>query len=313
MKGGTFSALGRRFSIDEAKITETGGDIADPELEIQARYENAQASVLVLVSGTAKDPQIDLSSSPPMDQDSIAFFLADRQNSRVKGDSEQGSGVDLGNAATSVLGAMLFGKLRSNMADIMPVDVIDIEAGGGDRPPEASVGKYIGDRIFVGYRQRFSPAPTENENEVTVEYARSERGLGTSATVGDKNQGVDGDLDQVTSLMRGRASRFRADHSSRSGSAEGLFLILAKERRGRPLIEDEFAYLFQAQTLARGHLSFPSPPLPEFFEVPRTCSITPRSAAKYLPGHALLLAPNFKRSVRRRICTSLSSWDCSPR
>ncbi len=84
---------------------------------------------------------------------------------------------------------MLFGKLRSSMADIMPVDVIDIEAGGGDRPPEASVGKYIGDRIFIGYRQRFSPAPTENETEGTVEY-EIVRGLGASGTVGEKNQGV---------------------------------------------------------------------------------------------------------------------------
>lgn len=187
VSSGAFSALGRRFSIDNAKITETGGDIANPELEIQARYENAQASVLVLISGSAKDPQIDLSSSPPMDQDAIAFFLA---TGRLQGKATtQGSGVDLGSAATSVVGALLFGKLRSNMADILPVDVIDIEAGGGDRPPEASVGKYVGDRVYIGYRQRFSPAPTENENEATVEYEIS-RGLGATATVGEKNQGV---------------------------------------------------------------------------------------------------------------------------
>jgi len=187
VKGGTFSALGRRFTIDEAKITETGGDVADPELEIQARYENAQASVLVLVSGSAKDPQIDLSSSPPMDQDAIAFFLA---TGRLQGKATtQGSSVDLGSAATSVVGALLFGKLRSSMADIMPVDVIDIEAGAGDRPPEAAVGKYIGERVFIGYRQRFSPGPTENETEGSAEYEIT-RGLAASATVGEKNQGV---------------------------------------------------------------------------------------------------------------------------
>jgi autotransporter translocation and assembly factor TamB len=187
VSSGAFSALGRRFSIDNARITETGGDIADPELEIQARYENAQASVLVLISGSAKDPQIDLSSSPPMDQDAIAFFLA---TGRLQGQATtQGSGVDLGNAATSVVGALLFGKLRTNLADILPVDIIDIEAGGGDRPPEASVGKYVGERVYIGYRQRFSAAPTENESEATVEYEIS-RGLGATATVGEKNQGV---------------------------------------------------------------------------------------------------------------------------
>src|SRR6476619_4164284 len=58
----------------------------------------------------------------------------------------------------------------------------------------------------------------------------------------------------------------------------------------RPQIEDEFVYLFQAKTLAAGRLSYPSPPLPEFFEAAHIL-VVPRFAAKYLPGHALVLAP----------------------
>jgi autotransporter translocation and assembly factor TamB len=48
------------------------------------------------------------------------------------------------------------------------------------------VGKYIGDRIFVGYRQRLIPAPAENTNEARVEYEIS-RSLATAVTVGDRN------------------------------------------------------------------------------------------------------------------------------
>ena len=58
----------------------------------------------------------------------------------------------------------------------------------------------------------------------------------------------------------------------------------------RPNTEDEFVYLFQAKTLASGHLTYPSPPLPEFFEAAHIL-VTPRFAAKYLPGHAAVLAP----------------------
>src|SRR5438067_6965849 len=58
----------------------------------------------------------------------------------------------------------------------------------------------------------------------------------------------------------------------------------------RPSTEDEFVYLFQATTLASGHLTYPSPPLPEFFEAAHIL-VTPRFAAKYLPGHAAVLAP----------------------
>lgn len=58
----------------------------------------------------------------------------------------------------------------------------------------------------------------------------------------------------------------------------------------RPNTQDESVYLFQARTLASGHLTMPSPPLPEFFEAAHIL-VLPRFAAKYLPGHAALLAP----------------------
>jgi translocation and assembly module TamB len=180
---GTFSLLGRKFEIVSAKITETGGDITDPELEIKARYENPQAVVNVNVTGTAKAPQIDLSSSPPMDQDAIAFFLA---TGRVQGRAiQQAGGIDLSSAATSVVGGLLFGQLRKSLAADLPVDVLTIETSQGG-VSQASVGKYIGDRIFVGYRQRLVPAPTENTNEGRVEYEIS-RSYAAAAVVGDRN------------------------------------------------------------------------------------------------------------------------------
>jgi hypothetical protein len=58
----------------------------------------------------------------------------------------------------------------------------------------------------------------------------------------------------------------------------------------RPTVSDEFVYLFQAKTLLAGRLAFPSPPLPEFFEAAHLL-VVPTFAAKYLPGHAAMLAP----------------------
>src|SRR5882762_9690967 len=58
----------------------------------------------------------------------------------------------------------------------------------------------------------------------------------------------------------------------------------------RPSTEDEFVYLFQAKTLAAGRLSYPSPPLPEFFEAAHIL-VVPRFAGKYLPGHPAVMAP----------------------
>ena len=94
------------------------------------------------------------------------------------------------------------------------------------------------------------------------------------------------------------------DTRSRSSRVDGLCALLvvllgaslcmqvfsANKSGARPQIEDEFVYLFQAKTLAAGRLSYPSPPLPEFFEAAHIL-VVPRFAAKYLPGHALVLAP----------------------
>jgi translocation and assembly module TamB len=178
---GSFSALGRRFVIDNAKITETGGDITDPELDIRARFENSKATVNIVISGSAKAPQIDMTSNPPMDQDAIAFFLA---TGRIEGRATQnGGGIDLSSAASSVLGSLLFGQLRKALASVLPVDVLTIETQGTG-VAQASVGKYIGDRVFIGYRQRLTPAPNENTVEGRLEYEIS-RSLTAEATVGD--------------------------------------------------------------------------------------------------------------------------------
>ena len=178
---GTFSALGRRFVIDNAKITETGGDLTNPELDIRAKFESAKATVNIVISGSAKEPRVDLTSNPPMDQDAIAFFLA---TGRIEGRATQnGGGVDLSSAASSVLGSLLFGQLRKTLASVLPVDVLTIETQGTG-VAQASVGKYIGDRIFIGYRQRLTPAPNENTVEGRLEYEIS-KALTAEATIGD--------------------------------------------------------------------------------------------------------------------------------
>ncbi|HEX4382069.1 MAG TPA: translocation/assembly module TamB domain-containing protein [Myxococcales bacterium] len=183
---GSFNALGRRFTIVDAKITETGGDIADPELEVKALYENPQANVTITVSGTATDPKLDMTSNPAMDQDAIAFFLA---TGRIQGRATQsGGGVDLSGAATSVLGSLLFGQVRKELASVLPVDVLTIETGSSG-VSEASVGKYIGDHIFIGYKQRLTTAPNENTSEGRIEYGIS-KSVAAEATVGDRNSDI---------------------------------------------------------------------------------------------------------------------------
>jgi hypothetical protein len=56
-----------------------------------------------------------------------------------------------------------------------------------------------------------------------------------------------------------------------------------------PLDHDEVAYLLQAQIFAMGRWASPPPPMPAFFGQAHVL-VTPVLAAKYAPGHSLLLA-----------------------
>ena len=59
-----------------------------------------------------------------------------------------------------------------------------------------------------------------------------------------------------------------------------------------PVMHDEWAYWTQAGQYAHLRWSVPAPALPEFFEQWYVL-VTPVFAAKYWPGHAMLLAPGF--------------------
>ena len=56
-----------------------------------------------------------------------------------------------------------------------------------------------------------------------------------------------------------------------------------------PVVHDEMAYVLQAQILARLHWSLPSPPMPMAWQQPHVLT-EPRLAAKYYPGHPLVMA-----------------------
>ena len=71
-----------------------------------------------------------------------------------------------------------------------------------------------------------------------------------------------------------------------------VFIVWGGSLSALPLMHDEWAYWTQAGQYAAQRWSLPSPPIPEFFEQLYVL-VTPVFAAKYPPGHALVMAPGF--------------------
>jgi hypothetical protein len=73
-----------------------------------------------------------------------------------------------------------------------------------------------------------------------------------------------------------------------------------------PRIHDEFSYELMSNTLASGHVSNPSPPLPEFFDTFHVL-VRPVYASKYFPAQGLFLAMGEKLAGHPAVGLWLSS------
>jgi len=99
-----------------------------------------------------------------------------------------------------------------------------------------------------------------------------------------------------TTMWRALAARATRCVSSRAAPAVGgvVTALIAwwvwGSLRQVPVYHDESAYLLQAGLFASGRWTAPGPPLPEFFEQYHVI-VAPVFAAKYWPGHALLMVP----------------------
>jgi len=133
-------------------------------LDVEATYENPEATVTVTVAGPVSDPEIRLSSNPPLDEGQIAMLIATGRTEPKVGSSETGlSGEEAGRAA---LGAVATRAFKGLVADKLPLDTIAVDSGA------VRAGKYVTDKIYVGYVRRFEADVEEGENadEMRVEY-----------------------------------------------------------------------------------------------------------------------------------------------
>jgi len=161
---------GRLFHLERGRVTFGGGGWKEGYLDVVARYDNPAAVVTVTVGGTVAKPTIALVSVPSLDEQSIAMLVATGRSEIKVNTSGVGTltAQEVGTAAASAAVAMAFKGL---LADKLPVDQVSLDAA------TLRAGKYLTDRLFVGYLRRFDAKPEkgENTNEVKAEYQLSKR------------------------------------------------------------------------------------------------------------------------------------------
>jgi translocation and assembly module TamB len=167
---GFASYLGKKFTVEEGRITFTGTEDINPVLDVTATHEVADYTVTIHVQGTPKQPKIELSSDPEaLEQaDIVSLLVFGRTTDKLTG-SEQGS---LGQKAQNVAVGAVAGQAAAVVGQELGLDTVEVEVG--DDPSETRVGggKYITQDLFLSYERELGK---EGGNTVGVEYSINER------------------------------------------------------------------------------------------------------------------------------------------
>jgi translocation and assembly module TamB len=167
---GTYDFQGRRFEIQrDGRIQFLGGIPPDPRLDITATRIIAGIEVLVHVRGTARAPELQLSSRPPQDEADILSLIVFNQPVNSLGEGQQ---VSLAHRAGALATGFVASSLAQSISGATELDVFEIqttpEAGGGG---SVTIGEQVGERLFVKFRQGFG---AQSISEFIMEYQLAE-------------------------------------------------------------------------------------------------------------------------------------------
>lgn len=159
---GQFDLLSKIFTLRPSTISFNGGAVSNPLLDVTLRYEVPEITADVRVSGSVRRMKLELSSTPSLPQEEII--------SRVmfgRGSSELGRFESL-RLAAAVARLAGFGSGGLGVLDlgraVLGVDVLRINSAtdkeSGDEESSLEVGKFIGEKIYLGVEQGLEPDST---------------------------------------------------------------------------------------------------------------------------------------------------------
>lgn len=146
---GAYSFAGKRFELTRGTIRFRGGELTDPDINIQATTTAEGITAVINITGTGQRPQITFTSTPTLPQDEVLSRLLFGTSPANLSATEA---IQLASALNSLRGSgggglNPLGKLRSATGfDRLRVVGADEATGRGT---SLAAGKYITDDIYV--------------------------------------------------------------------------------------------------------------------------------------------------------------------
>ncbi|MFO7727095.1 MAG: translocation/assembly module TamB domain-containing protein [Desulfonatronovibrio sp.] len=181
---GRLDFLDRRFNLNsESYIHLDGTAPPDPYIDIKAEYSRKDIVINARVYGPALEPEIELSSNPPMPQDEIlAWILFGRDLSSIS----PFQAYTLVNAARNLTlgetGPDLMGRLR----DFIGVDDITVSMDPDEGGTQFGLGKYVNEKVYLEVQTGTEPG----SDSVSVEVELTPRISLESSVESDSGSGI---------------------------------------------------------------------------------------------------------------------------
>ncbi len=140
---GFLDLLGQRYQITEGTITFDGSSPPDPDINLVSQAQSEEILAIIKVTGRATDPEIELTSEPPLPQDEvISHLLFGKESSQLT----PAQGVRLAIAVETLRGGGpdALGSLRQ----LVGLDTLSV-SGESQDDAALTAGEYLTDRVYV--------------------------------------------------------------------------------------------------------------------------------------------------------------------
>lgn len=163
---GRVALFNRSWDLQHAAVRFNRTSDINPGVDVTLTRQFPDAFVTIRVRGTVRAPELVLSSDPPLERAQII--------SLVLTGSSGGKASEAGTAIAAAALTTLLGGFTHDLTSKIGIDVVRMDQGSGG--PQLEIGKYLGERLYVGYRRLLGPSGDDrNGNELRLEYRLTPR------------------------------------------------------------------------------------------------------------------------------------------
>jgi len=158
---GDYDFQGRRFEIlRDGTVQFVGLEELNPVLDLRTRRLIQGVEARVNVRGTLKEPEIQLASTPPLEEADILSLIVFNRPVNQLGEGEQ---ISLAQRAQGMAAGVIAGQLAQSLGHALNVDTFEIEVAPetGDAA-QLTIGQQVGQNLYVKVQQGIGDQGTTN-------------------------------------------------------------------------------------------------------------------------------------------------------